>query len=115
MEAWFLSENKDFADGYGAKRSIAAEEDQGDGRVTTGGAGVLRHSLEQRKAPPACAGGAEIEPDLEGNLQRQLHVESLAGAQSRSTVEVANGIGHLAEAFGCGAHARCISSATCAN
>ena len=33
----FLSENSDFADHYGEKRSIEADGDQGDGRFTTGG------------------------------------------------------------------------------
>src|SRR4029077_7876642 len=35
----FLSENSDFAEHYGAKRSIELGGDQGDGRFTTGGGG----------------------------------------------------------------------------
>ena len=53
---------------------------------------------------------------LENDFQCQLGVERLSGSQSGSAVEVANGIGHLPEAFGGRTYSRgWISTTACAN
>src|SRR4029077_7295858 len=102
-EAWFLSENKDFADGYGAKRSIAARGDQGDGRVTTGGAKnsacTTKGQISNRKKNPCrFRQGLEKVPTmfLKRYLQRKNRAEGFARPDARRSVEVTNRVGNLA-------------------
>ena len=98
-EAWFLSENKDFADGYRAKRSIAARADQGDGRVTTGGGGRTDTIQVSKKKPLQQQQGLKRSTKfLERYPQRKHRAEGFARPDAWRSVEVANRVGDLARA-----------------
>src|SRR5258708_29548546 len=58
------------------------------------------------KPLPRTAGAEGYQVELEEDLQAQLHIESFAGADTRGTVEVANGVGDDAASGSSGAYAR---------
>src|SRR4029077_2028455 len=102
-----------FADGYGAKRSIAARGDQGDGRVTTGGAKnsacTTKGQISDRKKNPCrFRQGLEKVPTmfLKRYLQRKNRAEGFARPDDRRSVGVTNGVGNLASAITKGARPR---------
>src|SRR5438309_5380580 len=83
-----------------AKRSIACMDDQGDGRVTTGGGGRT-DTLQMSKKKPLQQQRQGLKRStkfLERYPQRKHRAEGFARPDAWRSVEVANRIGDLARA-----------------
>src|ERR1700728_2836037 len=65
-----------------------------------------RSGTVHKKAPAASSRGRGVRRRLENDLQPKIQVESLARADARSSVEVADGVGDGAVARTGGAHSR---------